>query len=62
VEADRFALRVNGLVDWRLLGIGDVITVHAVTGLGQVTRRVRITGLKPDEERGELGLLNEVVG
>lgn len=47
----------NNTFDWRLVGVGDFIQlVTHNTGLGAVNRKVRVTGIQPDEAAGEMVL------
>ena len=59
--AEKFSATVNVLFDWTRLGLGDYVTINtARLGLGAIDRKVRIIGMQPDEELGELDLVLEV--
>lgn len=47
----------NNSFDWRSVGVGDFVQlVTHNTGLGAINRKVRVTGVQPDEANGRLTL------
>lgn len=57
---ESFTLIVNRLADWRYFGVGNFITIHSHPGTADLVRRVRIVGMQPDEEKGEIEMVCEV--
>jgi len=61
-EAELLSLVVSDTTKWQYLELGDIIRVTAASlGPAGIEKDVRIIGMEPDEERGELELVVEVI-
>jgi hypothetical protein len=58
--AERYRMTINNSLNWKKLEVGDYVRVITNnTGLGAINRKVRIMGMQPSEESGQMALVVE---
>lgn len=59
--AESFDLTINSILNWALIGPGDIVRVIIPSAyFGGINRRVRILAMQPDEDTGEMDLAVKV--